>query len=41
MGNGQTHFEAVVGINDTLLTFILVSVLGNIETPVGKEKPGW
>lgn len=40
MGNGQRDFEAVVGINDTLLTFILVSVLNNIETPVGKEKIG-
>lgn len=30
MGREQTDFEAVVGINDTLLTFVLVSVLNNI-----------
>lgn len=30
MGSEQTDFEAVVGIYDTLLTFVLVSVLNNI-----------
>ena len=30
MGSGQTGFEAVGGINDTLFAFVLVSVLNNI-----------
>lgn len=34
MGCGQTDFEAVV---DMMLIFILVGVLNNTETPVGRN----
>lgn len=40
MGSGQADFGAVVGINDALLTFVLVSVSDNIETPLGREEMG-